>query len=394
MNKWLIRQFVINRSGEDKARQRLLCGRFSGVVGILLYTVLGLVKILIGLLTGSVAVIADAVNNLADTAVSIITLIGFSLASRKSDAGHPFGHARYEYMTGVIIAALVIFIGVKLIQMSFEKVLHPTPLEGDILFMVLLGVMILLNFWLFRFNLALSRLINSASLKATGRESLNDSIITLAVLIALALFRFAGINIDGYIGIVVGLFVIYSGLTMVKETAGPLLGQSPDPQTVKEIADLVLSQNGVCGIHDLIVHDYGPGHIFASVHIEVDSREDIFKSHALVDDIEKLVQDKLNIMLVGHMDPLDTQNSRLTEIREELARALSGIEGVRETHDFRIVDGPEHSNVIFDVVVSHDKPERTFAQVEMVTQEILAGIDPKYVAVINHDLDFGTRKTG
>ena len=390
----MIRYFVTDRSQGDEKRRRLLSGRLSGTVGILLNILLGLGKVFIGVVTGSIAVIADAVHNLTDAAAFVITFVGFSLASRKSDAKHPFGHARYEYMTGVIISAIVITIGVKMISVAYEKVLDPTPLVWDYLAVVLLAVMALIQIWLYRFNLSISRSINSASLRATSTECRNDAIATLAVLTAIIVDRFLAFNIDGYMGIAVGLFIMYSGIMLVKETAGPLLGQCPDPETVREVGELILEQDGVCGIHDLIVHDYGPGHIFASVHIEVDSRTDIFESHALVDDIEKLVQDQLNIMLVGHMDPLDVQNPRLTEIREALARALGGIEGVCDTHDFRMVDGPEHSNVIFDVVVSHDKPEHTFAQVEKVTQEILSGIDPKYVAVINRDLDFGTRKTG
>ena len=392
MIKLLIKRFVINKCGNDERARRLKCGRLSGVVGISFNIVLGLVKVFLGLFTGSVAVMADAFNNLSDATASVITLIGFSLASRKSDAEHPFGHARYEYMTGVIVSAIVIVVGIQLIRISYGKIMDPTPLVTDSLFSILLIILALVKLWLFRFNISLGKLINSSSLKATGIDSRNDAVSTVAVLGAILLFKFTGFNIDGYIGVAVGVFIMYSGLKMVEETAGPLLGQSPDPQTVREITDIIFSHEGVLGIHDLIVHDYGPGHIFASVHIEVDSREDIFKSHALVDDIEKKVHDELNVMLVGHMDPLDTQSPKITELREALSEMLKGIDGMKGIHDLRIVAGSGHTNVIFDVMVSHEEPDNTFKKVEKKAQETLTGIDPTYIAIINRDLDYSMYK--
>ena len=392
MIKWLIKHFVTNAKGEDERILRLKCGRLSGTIGISLNIVLGLVKLFIGLVTGSVAVMADAVNNLSDAAASVITLVGFSLASRKSDDDHPFGHARYEYMTGVVVSALVIVVGVQLIRVSYGKIINPTPIDADIIFIVLLAVFALIKLWLYRFNESLSALINSSSLKATGIDSRNDAISTVAALCAMLLFKFTGLNIDGFIGIAVGVFIIYSGLKMVRETAGPLLGQSPDPKTIKEIADFVQSYKGVLGIHDLIVHDYGPGHIFATVHIEVDSREDIFVSHELIDDIEKKAQEELHVMLVGHMDPLDTQNQEIPKLRKILAEAFNGVEHMKNFHDLRIVKGQESTNVIFDVVASHNEPEETFATVEKLAQEALSKMDKNYVVVINRDLDYAANE--
>ena len=388
MIKGLIKYFVIGKSGGDVRKQRLLCGRLSGTVGILLYAALGIVKVFIGLATGSFAVIADAIHNLADAAASIATLLGFSLASKASDAEHPFGHARYEYMTGFVVSAIIVGIGINLVMTAWDKIKNPTPLTTDPVSIVLLIVMILVTLWFYIFNMKLSRLIDSASLKATGIEGRNDAISTAAVLCAILLEHFADVNIDGIMGMAVGVLIIYSGLRMVKETAGPLLGQNPDPKTVKEIADLVLKHDGVLGIHDLIVHDYGPGHVIASVHVEVDSREDIFKSHALVDDIERLAQDELKVLLVGHMDPLDTQNPKVNELNDALVEALGAVEGVRSMHDLRIVIGPDHTNVIFDVVAAHDDPDLTFSNVEQVAQETLSAIDPAYKALVNRDLDY------
>ena len=390
MAKWNLNNYIINKCGNDDRARRLMCGRLSGAVGISLNIALGLVKVFVGLMSGSVAVMADAINNLSDALASVITLIGFSLASKKSDAEHPFGHARFEYMTGVIVSAMVIVIGVQLIRTSYGRIVEPSDLTSNPVVIILLIVLVFAKLWLFLFNLDLGKLINSASLKATGVDSRNDAITTVAALGAILIFKFTGLNIDGYIGVAVGVFVIYSGLNMVKETAGPLLGQSPDPETVNEIASFVLGHKGVLGIHDLIVHDYGPGHIFASVHVEVDSREDVFASHELIDDIELKAQNDLNVMLVGHMDPLDTQSHILGKLRVALTEGLSGIKGVIGIHDLRIVTGTENTNVIFDVVVSHEESDNTFKTVETAAQEILTKIDPKYKVVINQDLDYGT----
>jgi len=392
MTKWLIKHFVTGKYKGDDRKKRLLCGRLSGVVGISLNLVIGLVKFFVGTFTSSVAITADAINNLTDAATSLITLVGFALASRKSDAEHPFGHARYEYMTGVIVSALVIVVGVTLIRNAWEEVLNPTPIITENIVIVILILVTLVKLWLFAFNIKLGRLIGSSSLKATGIDSRNDAIISTSTLLVIILFKFADINIDAYVAVIVGAFIIYSGLKMLKETAGPLLGESPDPEQVRVIKNLVLSFEGVLGIHDLIVHDYGPGHIFASVHIEVDSREDIFKSHELIDDIETEAYKKLRIFLVGHMDPLDTQNPKKQEIEEALKKALSRIDGMMGFHDLRLVVGPEHTKVIFDVVAAHKDPENTFKKVEKVAQETLSVMDPKYLAVVSRDLDYNTRE--
>jgi len=392
MTKWLIKHFITDKSGADKRARRLKSGRLSGTIGILLYAALGLGKVFIGLTTGSVAVMIDAVHNLADAGASIATLVGFSLASKKSDAEHPFGHARIEYMTGVVISAIITGIGIMMVRASFDKIMDPTPLTEDTASVILLVIMVFLTIWFYLFNMSLSKLIGSASLKATGIESRNDAIATVAVLCAILFHQFANLNIDGIIGMGVAFFIIYSGIKMAKETAGPLFGQTPDPETVREIARLVLGHKGVLGIHDLIVHDYGPGSIFTSVHIEVDSRENVFESHALVDDIEKRAQDELGVMLVGHMDPLDTQNPKIPELREILKKTLYDIEGVKGIHDLRIVSGFEQTKVVFDVVIAHKEPEETFEKVKRIAQDTLSLIDPKYVAVINSDLDYGTNE--
>ena len=386
MNKWLIKKLILEKCGTSEKEKRLRCGRLSGTIGIILYLAFGATKIFIGLLTGSFAVIADAIHNLADASASIATLIGFSLASKKSDEEHPFGHARIEYMTGFVVSAIIIGIGLELCITAIEKIQNPTPLKTDITSFVLIVVLTLIVFWFFRFNIRLSKLIGSVSLKATGIEARNDCMTNIALLIVMLLYRFVNINIDVYVGLIFGAMIIYSGIKMVMETAGPLLGQSPDPEIVKEITDLVLSNEGVLGIHDLIIHDYGPGHIIASVHIEVDSRKDVFKSHELVDDIERKALEELRILLVGHMDPIDTQNPMLVEINEALMDSLYKIENVKSFHDLRIVSGPGRPKVILDVVVAQNDSDRTFKKVESAAQETLNKMGADYTVVINRDL--------
>jgi cation diffusion facilitator family transporter len=390
MTAFLIKVFVDGKGSGSVRDLRARSGRLSGVVGILLNVCLGVVKILAGVFTGSVAVTADAINNLSDAAASVITIVGFRMASQKADAEHPFGHARIEYMTGVIVSALVILVGANLIKESYEKVLAPVTLHSSPLILVLLLIMILAKIWLWRFNLRLAAHIDSTSIMATATDSRNDAISTAAVLFTLLLHQFGGVNIDGYVGLGVGLFIIYSGLNLVKETAGPLLGQSPDPATVRAIASLVLERAGVLGIHDLIVHDYGPGHVFASVHIEVDSRTDVFVSHTLIDDIERAAQDQIGVLLVGHMDPIDTQNPKIAELRQLLQDALTGIEGVLNIHDVRLVTGESHTNVIFDIVVSHACGQKAYDAALETARRILAEQDPAYIPIATRDTDYGT----
>jgi len=388
VNKWLIKKFVLDKSADDKKEIRLLCGKLSGTTGIIMYLTFGAVKIVLGLITGSFAIIADAIHNLADAMASIATLIGFSMANKASDREHPFGHARIEYMTGFIISAIIIGVGIELCITGFEKILNPGEMDTNMMAFIFIVVITCIAFWFYRLNISLSKLIGSASLKATGVEARNDAMTNFALLAVILLDNFAGVNIDGYVGFAFGAIIIYSGIKMVKETAGPLLGQSPDPESVRSIADLVLKQEGVLGIHDLIVHDYGPGNTFASIHIEVDSRENIFKSHTLIDSIERKAHEELKIVLTGHMDPLDTKNPEIRELHETLKKALSSVKGFQGMHDLRIVSGTCCSNVIFDVVAAHDEPEKTFKKVEKVAQETLTAIDPTYKVVINRDLDY------
>jgi len=367
----LINKFVMEKCKGDGSVQRLLCGRLSGTVGICLKLVMGALKLLVGFMSGSVAVMADAINNLTDAATSIVTLVGFSLAAQKSDDEHPFGHARMEYMTGIIVSIIIIIVGGVLIFQSYPKIIHPETLSVSAVTIILLVVLLFADLWLFLFNRKLSRLIGSASLKAASIDSRNDMIVTTGIIVSLLLWRFTGIQIDGYVGVAVGAFVIYAGIGMVRETAAPLLGQSPDPLIVENLINLIRSKPNVLAFHDLIVHDYGPGNTFASVHIEVDASQNIFELHEMIDGIEQEAMERYGILLVGHMDPIDTNNPKLNELREMLTVALAGSPGFRGFHDLRVVPGAGRTNVIFDIVVSHDAPEKSFEEARRRAQQAL-----------------------
>ena len=391
--EFLINTFVESRSGGDTRLRRKLCGRLSGVIGIVLNLALGGMKLAVGAVTGSVAVTADAVNNLSDAVSSAITIVGFTLASRKSDKGRPFGYARIEYMTGIIVSVLIMVIGIQLIVASYGRIVDPSEVESGAAVVALLGAAVIVKIWLWRFNISLSLHIGSASLKATGVDSRNDAITTIGVLASLFVERFAGFHVDGFVGAAIGVFIVYSGLSMVKETAAPLLGQSPDPGLVRELRKLILMHEEALGIHDLILHDYGPGHIFASAHIEVDSRADIFLSHAMVDQIEQEAYESLGIVLVGHMDPLDTQNPKEEDLRLLITSAIESVKGAESIHDLRIVPGPDRVNVIFDVVVAHENADEAFVAVKHAAQAALSAHIPKHVVVANRDLDYTTAQT-
>ena len=387
----LIERFVLAKDGGDKSVRRTLCGRLSGTMGITLKLLMGAAKLFVGLMSGSVAVLADAVNNLADAATSIITLVGFSLAGQKSDDEHPFGHARMEYMTGIFVSVLIIVIGGVLIFQSYPKILNPELLTVTPSSVILLIVLLFVDLWLFMFNRKLSRLIGSASLKATSVDSRNDMMVTGGIIASLLLWRFTGIQIDGYVGVAVGVFVIFSGIGMMKETSAPLIGQTPDPKIVHELIDLIRKEPDVLSFHDLIVHDYGPGNAFASVHIEVDAFKNIFKLHEMIDRIEQESLERYGILLVGHMDPINTNDPQLSGLRETLTRALTGSPGYLGFHDLRVVPGSGRTNVIFDIVVSHDTPEKSFEEATRRAQNALdqaAKEGERFTVVANRDFDY------
>ncbi|MBQ9948112.1 MAG: cation transporter, partial [Oscillospiraceae bacterium] len=349
----LVKLFVKNNKDIQNVKVRAAYGKLSGWVGIVCNILLCVGKFLAGFISGSVSITADAANNLSDASSSIINLLGFKLAEQSADDEHPYGHARYEYISGFIIAVLVIVIGFELLKSSIEKVVSPTAVEFSWVSVGVLAASIIVKLWMMLFNKKIGKLINSQSLEATAADSRNDCISTLAVLAAALISHFTSVELDGWMGILVAAFILYSGAGLVKEAMSPLLGKAPDPELVEHIRDKVMSYEGVLGTHDLMVHDYGPGRIFASVHVEMAAEADVLESHDIIDNIERdFLGEGLN--LVVHFDPIVTSDSAVGDTRREIAEIASKIDERLSIHDLRMVPGPTHTNVIFDCVVPHN----------------------------------------
>lgn len=357
MGDFLFRKFIKNYEQVADPAVRDAYGKLAGIVGILSNSLLCVMKMLIGFLSGSIAIVADAVNNLADASSSLITLVGFKLASMPEDDEHPYGHARMEYLAGMAVSVMIIIVGVELGKSSIEKILHPSPLEFSWTVVIVLLLAIAIKVWQSLFNISAGKKINSLALIATGTDSRNDVISTSVVLAGVLMGHFLNVQIDGYLGLAVALFILWSGISLVKETVSPLLGEAPDPDLVNNIEKQTMNFDGVLGIHDLVVHNYGPGKIFASVHIEVDSDVDVMLSHDLVDNIEKQISHDLHLLLTAHMDPVNTHDPNREPLSNIIKEAISEIPGVLSFHDLRIVPGSTHTNVIFDVVVSSECKE-------------------------------------
>lgn len=384
MSTFLARIFVKDYKNTDDPQVRERYGKFAGIVGIISNAVLCTMKILIGIITSSIAIVADGINNLADASSSIIMLVGFKLAAAPEDEHHPYGHARIEYLTGLFISMLIIVLGVQLFRSSFTKVLHPDPLSFSYTTIAVLLIAIAIKVWQAMFNISIGKKINSVALMATGTDSRNDVIATSAVLISVLIGKLFHIQLDGWMGCLVALFIIWSGIQLIRETSSPLLGESPDESLVKDIQREVLSQEGVIGIHDLVVHNYGPGKIFASIHIEVDAKGDLLESHDMIDNIERKVKKDLRIEFTAHMDPVEIDNPLINRLYREIIRTIRPLDGVQSIHDLRIVPGKTHTNIIFDAVLT---PACTMSEKEICDciEEKIKMIDPNYYVVITFD---------
>lgn len=384
MGDFLFRKFIKNYDQVADPAVRDAYGKLAGIVGILSNSLLCVMKMLIGFLSGSIAIVADAVNNLADASSSLITLVGFKLASMPEDDEHPYGHARMEYLAGMAVSVMIIIVGVELGKSSIEKILHPSPLEFSWTVVIVLLLAIAIKVWQSLFNISAGKKINSLALIATGTDSRNDVISTSVVLAGVLMGHFLNVQIDGYLGLAVALFILWSGISLVKETVSPLLGEAPDPDLVNNIEKQTMNFDGVLGIHDLVVHNYGPGKIFASVHIEVDSDVDVMLSHDLVDNIEKQISHDLHLLLTAHMDPVNTHDPNREPLSNIIKEAISEIPGVLSFHDLRIVPGSTHTNVIFDVVASSECKESP-EKIRQILQERISGYNPAFCSVVEID---------
>ena len=354
MTKLLLRLFVKNYENKDEPKVRAGVGRLSGIVGIGANCLLFAGKLVAGLLSGSMSIMADAMNNLTDAASSIVTLIGFRLAERPADEDHPYGHARYEYLSGLAVAALIVVIGFELAKGSVEKIFHPEEVEASWVAVAVLVASIAVKLWLAAFNRRLGRHIDSQTLLATAADSRNDVIATGAVLISTLVERFSGWKVDGYMGLAVALFILYSGAMLAKETISPLLGENATPELRKLILETIHSDERVLGYHDLMVHDYGPGQRFASLHVEMDQRDDPLLCHEIIDNLERACYEKHNVHLVIHYDPVVIGDEELDAMRQMVTQLLMQQDSRLTLHDFRMVRGKGHTNLIFDVALPFD----------------------------------------
>ena len=376
----LARLFIKDRDKVADAAVRRAYGMLCSLTGIGLNVLLFLGKYLAGRLSGSIAMTADAFNNLSDAGSSVITLLGFRMAAKKPDPGHPFGHGRIEYLSGVAVSIIIIVVGVQLGLESIDKIMNPQLVDAGLLPMLVLVASICVKGYMFAYNRGIGRKINSPGMAATAMDSLSDSIATSVVLISMLLSRFAGVNADGWGGIAVACFIIFSGFKAAKETLSPLLGNPQDPQLVQDITNLVLSHSEVMNVHDLIVHDYGPGRLMVSLHAEVPGNGDIYALHDTIDTIEYELSSKLGCDAVIHMDPVSPDGTKTAHMRDELAEAAKSIDPRLSIHDFRIVDGPTHTNVIFDAVLPNDSKlteEEAVAQLETLVHSLWQNSHPK-----------------
>lgn len=362
----LAKIFIKDAEDTSSPKVRQAYGVLTGVVGILLNVLLFAGKFIAGTLSKSISITADAFNNLSDAGSSFVTLIGFKLAGAKPDPEHPFGHGRIEYVSGLVVSGAILLMAFELIKDSIDKIIHPQTVDFSALAAGILVVSILVKIYMYLYNSSISKKIDSAAMKATATDSLSDTMATTVVLIASIVGHYTGLKIDGYCGVLVGLFIFYAGFSAAKETLDPLLGQPPEEEFVEQIEEIVMSYELVQGIHDLVVHDYGPGRVMISLHAEVPAEEDILKIHDMIDVIENDLADKLNCEAVIHMDPLVTKDERVNELKKTICEVVDSLEGDVSMHDFRTVIGPTHTNMMFDVVL----PFGYSMTDEMVKEEI------------------------
>ncbi len=370
MFRLLIRLFIKDKDNTGDPAVRRSYATLASIYGICINVILFGAKYFAGVISASVAVTADAFNNLSDAASSVITLIGFRLSGKRADPKHPFGHGRIEYLAGFIVSAIIIVVGGELGISSIKKIIHPEPIEAGLVPAVIMGAAILVKFYMFTYNRYAGKRISSEALKATASDSLTDCIATAVTLISMGLAYFFNINIDGWAGILVSIFILYAGITSAIDTVSPLLGQAPDPELVKGIEKTVMEYPDIIGIHDMIVHDYGPGRVYVSLHAEVDGKGDIFELHDAIDNAEHEISERFNCLATIHMDPIDADNEMLTGKKDDILNAVRSIYPEATIHDLRMVPGPTHTNLVFDVVLPADCKDNDDEANKKITEKV------------------------
>lgn len=388
MTKLLIKLFIKD-TDINTPKGREIYGRLAGVVGIICNVLLSIMKLIIGSISNSVSITADATNNISDAGTSIVTLVGFKLSGKPADKDHPYGHARIEYISSLIISFIILLIGCSIFKESVIKIFNPEDSKFTYATAIILIVSILVKLWLSVFNKFLSKQINSKALEATAIDSRNDVLTTTAVLIASIISHFTNFNLDGYMGVIVSIFIFISGISLVKETLDPLLGQPPTKEMFDTIEKKMLSYDNVLGVHDLMLHNYGPNTYFASAHIEMDAKIDVLVCHDIMDQIERDFKRDMNIHLVVHLDPTILDSPEINELKEMVTEIIKNIDENLTFHDFRVVMGEENKNVLFDVVVPPEYKMHDEELEKMITEKIAKASNGKIFTVLVIDHSYG-----
>ncbi|ANX01491.1 cation diffusion facilitator family transporter [Thermoclostridium stercorarium] len=384
---FITRLFIKNHDGVTNRNVRKQYGTLAGMAGIAVNLLLFIFKFIAGILSGSIAVVSDAFNNLSDAASSVISFISFKISSKPADREHPFGHARIEYISSSLVAVIILFIGIELLKNSIGKIINPGTVVLSTLTVIILGLSIVLKLWLYFLNKRIGKYINSYLMHATAADNLSDVFATSAVLVSVATEQFTGIGIDGYMGVIVSGVIMLSGIKILKEMMDSIIGRAPSKEIISLIENYILKYDGVLGIHDLVVHDYGPLHCFASAHVEVDANEDLLKSHDLIDHIERDISIDHGIHLVIHLDPIVTDDPYVNELREKTERIVKEIDASLSVHDFRIIKGSTHNNLIFDVLMPY-YCKLSEKEIEERIIEKISEIDKTLFVVVTIDKSF------
>lgn len=388
--EFLIKKFIINYQNIEEEKTRNAYVYLASIVGILCNLLLSIIKISVGFISGSVSITADGFNNLSDMASSIITMVGIKLANRPADKEHPFGHGRMEYLSALVVAFMVMLVGVQFVKTSFERILNPVAVSFEIIPFILLLISLLIKLWLSRFNKFMGLKINSTALKAASVDALGDVFTSSCVLISFLAAKFTALPIDGYVGLIVSAAILYAGYSLIKDTISPLLGEAPDEELVKKIKQGVLSYDNIIGVHDLIIHNYGVGKCMASIHAEIPSNIDLVTIHEIIDSAEREISQKLNIYLVIHMDPMCIHDDKINKVKGEVQEILLKYKTIKSMHDFRITEGKDKINIIFDIEVNAyevntpDKEEELKGKLESDIKKL----NPLYNCVITIDKYF------
>lgn len=385
MTKALIRLFIRDAENTRDARVREQYGVLSGAVGIACNVFLFILKVVIGLVTGSISIAADAFNNLSDGLSCMISIVGFKVSGKAPDEKHPFGYGRTEYIAGLVVAFIIVLVGFEFFKTSIDRILHPAPVAFSLVLVVILAISMLVKLWMGAFNVQIGRRIDSPVLMAAGQDSRNDVITTGVVILGMVAGQFTTLPVDGYVGVLVAAFIVWAGFGIARDTVAPLLGEAADPEVAKNIEKLVMESEYIVGVHDLIVHNYGAGRWLASLHAEVPSDSDFVAVHEVIDEAEKRVWQRTGVYLVIHMDPIDVNNEHVAALREQVDAVLRAIDENLSMHDFRVVDGARQINLIFDVVVPFSYDNDAKRDLMMTIRDKLKEIDYRYNPVVTFD---------